>query len=111
MSVIRKGPVFISSRRWKKALKAVLLAQGILPRRIHDLVALLNEAVSWIPDLERFRELCEVATGFYLPQRYPFVLVSPPETEELEEFLIQAEELFRLISMTLGWEPPNSFCR
>lgn len=62
-----EGASFHLHQALEKALKAVLLAQGILPRRIHDLVALLNEAVSWIPDLERFRELCEVATGFLSP--------------------------------------------
>lgn len=103
-----EGAGFHLQQALEKALKALLLAQGVLPRRTHDLVALLNEAASFIPDLEMFRELCEVATGFYIPQRYPFLFVSPPEREELEEFLIQAKELLRMIDTVLGFESPSS---
>lgn len=101
-----EGAGFHLQQAVEKALKALLLSQGILPRRIHDLVALLNEAVSYMPGLEPFRELCEVATGFYIPQRYPFLSVSPPDREELEEWLNQAEELVHAVGAAIGFEPP-----
>ncbi len=101
-----EGAGFHLQQALEKALKALLLAQGVLPRRTHDLVVLLDEAVSYIPGLEPFRELCEVATGFYIPQRYPFLFVSPPDREEVEEFLDQAKELVRVIGTAIGFEPP-----
>jgi HEPN domain-containing protein len=101
-----EGAGFHLQQALEKALKAFLLAQGILPRRTYDLVVLLDEAVSSIPGLEPFRELCEVATGFYIPQRYPFLFVAPPDREELEGFLDQAKELVRVIGTAIGFEPP-----
>jgi HEPN domain-containing protein len=99
-----EGAGFHLQQALEKALKAFLLNQGILPRRTHDLVVLLNEAVSHMPELEPFRELCEVANGFYIPQRYPFLFVSPPEREELEEFLSQATVLLQAIRTAIGFE-------
>jgi HEPN domain-containing protein len=99
-----EGAGFHLQQALEKALKAFLLNQGILPRRTHDLVVLLNEAVSHMPELESFRELCEVANGFYIPQRYPFLFVSPPEREELEEFLSQATVLLQAIRTAIGFE-------
>ncbi|MCX7855905.1 MAG: HEPN domain-containing protein [Anaerolineae bacterium] len=103
-----EGAGFHLQQALEKGLKAFLLAQGVLPRRTHDLVALLNEAVCYVPDLERFRELCEEATGFYIPQRYPFLFVAPPDREDLEGLLDQAEKLLRMIGAAIGFEASYS---
>lgn len=58
----------------EKFLKAFLLSRGWNLERIHDLEVLLNEAVVHLPSLEQFRAVCQKITGFYLVERYPFVL-------------------------------------
>lgn len=57
----------------EKFLKAFLLFKGWELRRIHDLEALLNEALSHDPSLEQFRSACQKITGYYFLERYPFV--------------------------------------
>jgi len=47
----------------EKYLKGYLLSQGWELQRIHNLEALLNEAIRFAPGLEGFRELCEEATS------------------------------------------------
>ncbi len=54
---------------------------------------LLNDAVRHDKSLEKFRDLCEAATEYYLAERYPYeepVSVSKPE---LEAQIRQAELL------------------
>ena len=57
----------------EKFLKAFLLANGWKLERIHDLEALLNDALAYDPSLEEFRSACQKITAFYFVERYPFV--------------------------------------
>jgi HEPN domain-containing protein len=84
----------------EKYLKGYLLSQGWELQRIHNLEALLNEAIRFEPEMERFRELCEEATDFYTLERYPF-FASPGITPEnvsrllpsLRQLIEQIEEM------------------
>ncbi|HEV8360586.1 MAG TPA: HEPN domain-containing protein [Candidatus Thermoplasmatota archaeon] len=49
----------------EKALKAFLLARGRAVPRIHDLEALLDDAVESSPSLEGHRQLCVGAADFH----------------------------------------------
>jgi HEPN domain-containing protein len=74
----------------EKYLKGFLLANGWSLRRIHNLEVLLNEAVSFATELERFRDLCEKATDFYTLERYPFFSstgITPQEVRNLRPLL------------------------
>ena len=55
----------------EKFLKAFLLSKGHALRRIHDVEALLDDALAYRPDLEAFRPACQRITAFYLIERYP----------------------------------------
>lgn len=57
----------------EKFLKAFLLTKGWELRRIHDLEALLDDAVIYNPELERFRVICERITKYYVIERYPLM--------------------------------------
>jgi len=76
----------------EKYLKGFLLSRGWTLERIHDLPALLDEAVTHFPELEIYRALCEEATAFYFEARYPFP-VEPPTREEVEALLRTAQEM------------------
>lgn len=64
---------FCLQQATEKSLKAFLLAQGWKLRRIHDLEALLSDAVSYDPDFERFRAAYQAITGYYMLDRYPTI--------------------------------------
>ena len=51
----------------EKYLKAFLLSHDWKLRRVHELDALLDEAVKHNPDLAEFRDLCERVSGYYFP--------------------------------------------
>lgn len=81
----------------EKYLKGYLLCKGWRLRRIHELDALLDEAVLYNPDMERFRALCETATEYYIEDRYPFLLSSQLNKEELEKILKETVALIKFI--------------
>ena len=55
----------------EKALKGFLLSRGWKLKKIHDLEALLDDAVRYDTFLERYRHLMQQVTGYYLTERYP----------------------------------------
>jgi len=55
----------------EKYLKAFLLLHGWKLKKIHELDALLDEAIKYTPELTSFYHLCERVTGYYLVERYP----------------------------------------
>jgi HEPN domain-containing protein len=57
----------------EKFLKAFLLRKGWQLRRIHDLEALLDDAVGHDPAFERFRPACQRITKYYMLERYPLM--------------------------------------
>lgn len=65
---------FFLQQALEKFFKAFLLSKGWKLNRIHDLEALLNEAIRYDVSLESFREACQKITGFYFVERYPFVM-------------------------------------
>lgn len=68
----------------EKYLKAFLLKQGWKLRKIHALHDLLSDAVSYKPELERFRNLCERVSGYYFAERYPPLVDSELKCDDIE---------------------------
>jgi HEPN domain-containing protein len=81
----------------EKYLKGYLLSQGWELQRIHNLEALLNEAVRFAPEMERFRELCEAATDFYTLERYPFFASPGITSEDVARLLSPLRQLIEQI--------------
>lgn len=77
----------------EKFLKAFLLTKGWRLRRIHDLEALLDDAVIYNPELERFRVTCQRITKYYVLERYPLMAGSEPTEGEVRASLEAVREL------------------
>ncbi len=80
----------------EKFLKGFLLSTGWKLRKIHDLEALLDDAVQIMPQLENYRGLCQQATGYYLTERYP-ALGEPPASKEVRSGYRKAQGLARWV--------------
>ena len=65
----------------EKFLKGYLLSPGWKLKKIHDLEALLDDAVRTDSRMEAYRSLCQQVTGYYLIERYPAVGEPPSESE------------------------------
>jgi len=62
---------FHAQQAAEKTLKALLVAHGRLPPRIHDLARLLDLCLPFKPDLEELREVCERLSQYAVDVRYP----------------------------------------
>jgi HEPN domain-containing protein len=82
---------FFLQQSLEKYLKAFLLQHGWRLRKLHELDALLDDAVKHAPDLENFRDLCERISGYYFADRYPPLGVLELTCADIKEDLIEAE--------------------
>lgn len=81
----------------EKFLKAFLLSQGWKLRRIHDLEALLDDAVAHDPSLDQFRDLCQKITNYYVVKRYPLAVGGGLTEEQVRASLKAAQRLIERI--------------
>jgi HEPN domain-containing protein len=77
----------------EKFLKAYLLSKGWKLRRIHDLEALLDDAVAYDPSLDQFRNSCQKITNYYVVERYPLAVEAEFTADEVRTSLEAAGEL------------------
>ncbi len=77
----------------EKFLKAFLLVHGWRLRRIHNLDALLDDAITYDASLEEFRTACQKISAFYFLERYPFVVGAGVTEEDIRASLEQVMEL------------------
>ena len=88
---------FFLQQAVEKFLKAFLLSKGWELQRIHDLETLLNAALTYDPSLESFRSACQKITGFYLVERYPFVIETGLTEEDVRTSRMQVEALIETL--------------
>ncbi|MCL4514357.1 MAG: HEPN domain-containing protein [Firmicutes bacterium] len=86
----------------EKFLKAFLLSRGWQLRRIHNLEALLDDAVVYIPSLDSYREVCQKITAFYMVERYPSVIASGITEEDVRSSLSEIRELIEKFRELIG---------
>ena len=83
----------------EKFLKAFLLSQGWQLRRIHNLDALLDDAVAHDASLEKFRTVCQKISVFYFVERYPLIVGTGITEEDVRTSLEQVRELVERLRM------------
>lgn len=81
----------------EKFLKAFLLSKGWKLRRIHDLEALLDDAMAYDPSLDQFRDLCRKITNYYIVERYPLAVRGGLTQEDVRASLKAAQRLIERI--------------
>lgn len=84
---------FLLQQATEKYLKGYLLSKGWELKRIHDLVGLLNEVVTYDKSFDMYRSACERITEYYTEERYPFLDVSELTREEIESGLNEVKGL------------------
>lgn len=89
--------VFHLQQAIEKYLKGFLLARGWTLKKIHDLEALLDDAVQYDPALEQFRPLAQEVTGYYLIERYPAVETGPAKADVRKAYLAAEPLVKRLV--------------
>ena len=92
-----EAAAFFLQQSLEKYLKAFLLSRQWKLRRIHELDALLDEAVRHDPALEAFRDLCERVSGYYFAERYPPLGAFDLDPEDLKEDLTAARSFVKTI--------------
>ena len=88
----------------EKYLKGYLLLKGWKIRRIHELDELLDETLLYDKAFEKFRALCEMATEYYIEERYPLLISTKLNKDEIGKTLKETEELIRFIKSKMDNE-------
>jgi HEPN domain-containing protein len=86
----------------EKLLKAFLLSKSWKLRRIHDLEALLDDAVAHDPSLDEFRGVCQKITNYYVVERYPLAIETELTEKEVRASLEAAERLIEKLRKGVG---------
>lgn len=82
----------------EKFLKAYLLSKGWKLRRIHNLDALLDDAIAFDSSLQEFRTICIRITSFYFLERYP-CLDTKIQEEDIYSALLQITPLIKKLTI------------
>ena len=88
-------PCFHAQQVVEKVLKAILTASGVRFQPVHDLMPLLEQAVSRAPELQRFREVCAQLSEYAVAVRYPGE-TDDPGREEAAEAVNAAQEILSI---------------
>lgn len=86
---------FFLQQSLEKYLKAFLLQHGWKLRKIHELDALLDDAVKYDPDLKKFYDLCERVSGYYFADRYPPLGTTELTCKDIEKDMEEAKEFVK----------------
>lgn len=92
-----EGAAFFLQQSVEKLLKAFLLSKGWKLKRTHELDALLDYAIDFDSELEKFRDLCEKVTGYYFTERYPILVSSELTVDDIQADRTETEKFVRAL--------------
>ncbi len=100
-------PCFHAQQAIEKALKALLTFHEISFPKTHDLMPLMDKAISFVPALEQHRAVFAEMTDYGVQIRYPSDWFEPARTDA-ESALAIAQEVVETIKKALPKEKgPN----
>ena len=92
---------FLIQQAVEKYLKGFLIYHGWELKKIHDLEALLSEAIKFDRSFEGFLPACRKITEYYIESRYPLGFPVDYSREEVKESLNIAEEIIAKIKQAV----------
>ena len=92
-----EGAGFHIQQTIEKYIKGFLLSKGWKLRKIHELEALLNDAIVYEPVLEKYRIDIQKITEFYIEDRYPFIVSSKLTVDDMKKSLATAFSVIKEI--------------
>ena len=99
---------FCLQQAMEKLLKAFLLSYGWQLRRTHNLDALLDDAITFDSTLEKYRDMCQKITAFYVVERYPFTADFGIEQEDVRGAFDQVKELIEKLRKKIAVRDPRA---
>ena len=88
---------FFLQQSLEKYLKAFLLKHGWRLKKIHELDALLDNAIEYNSDLENYQNLCERVSGYYFADRYPPLSALELSYDDIEKDLEEAKKFIKTL--------------
>lgn len=87
-----EGAAFHLQQAIEKYLKGYLISNGWKLQRIHDLEDLLDYALDYNKEFEKYRSLCQELTEYYIEERYPLLISSGLSKDEVSLRAEKAKE-------------------
>ncbi len=79
----------------EKYLKAFLLQNDWELKKIHELDALLDDAIKYNPAIASFYPLCERISGYYFTERYPSLTQEELSCEDIKRDIQETKEFIK----------------
>ncbi|TSC66154.1 MAG: HEPN domain-containing protein [Microgenomates group bacterium Gr01-1014_80] len=96
------GACFAAQQAAEKALKGFLIFRNQEIRKIHDLLALLEECINLDNSFEEIKQAAKILSRYYITTRYPvyeeFAIFSEEQAKEAYEF---AQEIVEFVEKKL----------
>ncbi len=92
--------VYHTQQTVEKALKAVLVSNGVLPEKTHNVTKLLRLCCEYVPNLSVLSEFVFLVSPFDTLFRYPGEELTPDE-ETASEAIHAAKSVYHLVNTTL----------
>jgi len=81
----------------EKILKSIPAFNNRKIKRTHDLSILIRDVSGYIEVKTEYIKLCEIATDYYVIERYPSIMKDLPSSPEIKRVLDMAFDLYRRI--------------
>jgi len=89
---------FLLQQSLEKSLKSLLAYQNRKIKKTHDLIEIYSDIQNLLPLSEKELDILDIATTYYIENRYPHSNYSLPEVSEIKVVLDTAKEIIKKLS-------------